>query len=113
MADYRQWCDTCNAEIGFGGHEQGCPVPAKIRAAEVEREWKREQARKKAEAPFQRMTQDELLDVLVALDDKIAEVRETLKPLEEKRKAALSVVREKDWLTEFLYKKREAREVHK
>lgn len=37
MADYRQFCGSCDAEIGFGSHKEGCEALARVRAAEQER----------------------------------------------------------------------------
>lgn len=37
MADYRDWCPDCGAEINFGGHERGCAFVIRQRSSKRER----------------------------------------------------------------------------
>lgn len=110
MADYRQWCGTCNSEIGFGSHTPGCPVPAQQRAAEVEREWLRDQKEANEEKPYREMTDAGLFDAVFNLESKISKIEETLMPLENEKNAAMRVVRDKELLSEYIYAMREKRE---
>lgn len=110
MADYRQWCGTCNNEIGFGGHKPGCPVPAQQEAAEAERRWLRDQKEAYEEKPYRELSNTELFNAVMELENKISEINETLMPLEEEKKAAMRVMRDKNLLSEYLYAKREKRD---
>lgn len=110
MADYRDWCHVCNAEINFGSHEPNCPEPARIHAARKEMEWKKEKAREAAEKPFKNREPEELFEEIWQIECDIAAIREKLDPLEESRLAAYRVLMDSDQSFKYLDWKRNKRD---
>lgn len=110
MADYRDWCHVCNAEINFGSHEPGCPEPARIHAARQEMEWNREQKKKAEERPFKDIEPEDLFEEIYQTEWDISVVREELNPLENKRDAAYRVLNDRDLTFKYLDWKRAKRD---
>lgn len=80
MADYRSFCHSCNNEITFGSHAPGCAVV--IAANQARRE--KDQFEKELRAASDELSDEVLLDEVVASYEKIGYLDDALRA-EEKR----------------------------
>lgn len=110
MGDYRQFCPTCDAEVGFGRHQPGCPVPAHERDLEYQREKARSERQKKLQQPWEEITnKEEFFADAYDLKERIDRLSKELHELDSEFMAARQVMVERDWLMSFIQFSRKSR----
>lgn len=94
MADYRSWCATCNAEINFGGHQPGCPVPAQQRDFESKRQAEKDAKDRELVAAWKDLLDDKeaLFSTMFELETHADKISLEYSELEEERNAGLRLI---------------------
>ena len=88
MADYRNWCASCGAEITFGSCLPDCPAEAKIREMEHKRKLEKLQAEARLEDEWRAYeTLEDMARALGDLQGQYYEILDVYYPLKERVEA--------------------------
>lgn len=102
MADYRQFCNTCGNEVGFGSHRPDCPEPEQARVRAAEREEEKRLEKERQQAPFVNLSDKELIAAVLEADRAASEAYLAYLPFENRLNAGREVIRARQITSEYL-----------
>lgn len=102
LADYRQFCSSCNNEVGFGKHSADCPVPALVAALQKERREQRRSEEEKRREPFIGLSDEELIKKVIEINLKASEFYEAYLPYKHLSDAGKNIIRERNLTNKYL-----------
>lgn len=101
MADYRDWCHSCGAEINFDSHNQGCAWAAEVaRAERARRDFER-----MIEGELERRDADDLIKEALELTRRISACDQEARAAEKKLKLLERHIFYKGYSTSSQYRK--------